>query len=245
MCWWSIISRLFILLLITVLTACSGSPGVKETPLGFDQEEAQSWRRVKFRLQWPDGEDPDFSYHLLIADQILFPVLESHDENISLWRFHRRAARDKAGHQFSFIYYSDGRAESEIKEQINQNPVVSGLKEVGVLKNLLFTHSQKEEATLIEFTSDPDWPLEIQKSWPIFIMGVSHSWLDLIQREQEGTQETSYISIVEMLFYYKQLNERVVDLWGEFGRHAYFHHLNAVFGYSPVYIKETGQWQGF
>jgi hypothetical protein len=218
---------------------------MEETPLVVDQEEAKSWRTVKFRLQWPEGEDLDFSAHLLIADKVLLPVLENHKDDIPLWRFHRRAARDKAGHQFSFIYYSNRQTESKIRGQINQNPIVSGLKDAEVLEKLWFTNSEKNEATLIEFTSDGDWPLEIQQSWPYFIMGVSESWLDLIEREHAVNREVSYRSIAEMLAYYQQLNDRIIDKWGEYGRHAYFHHLNAVYGYTPVYIRESGQWQRF
>jgi hypothetical protein len=240
-----LILRLLILMMVFTLSACSSYPGMVETPLVVDQQEAKVWSRVKFRLQWPEGEDLDFSYHLLIADQILLPVLESNKDDIPLWRFHRRAARDKAGHQFSFIYYSDSQTASKVQAQIDQNPIVSSLKDLDILKKLLFTRSNKDEATLIEFTSDPDWPLEIQQSWPYFIMGVSQSWLGLIEREHSGNQETPYVSIVEMLFYYQQLNDRIVDKWGKFGRHAYLHHLNAVYGYTPVYIRETGQWQGF
>ena len=236
---------ILLLTIASVLPACSSYPAMKETALVVDQEEDETWRRVKFRFRWPEGVDLDFSYHLLIADQILLPVLENHKDDIPLWRFHRRAARDRAGHQFSFIYYSNGYVDRKIRAQINQNPIVSRLKDLEVLEALLFTHSDKNEAALVEFTSDPDWPLEIQQSWPYFIMGVSESWLDLIEREQAQNKEATNRDIVEMLSYYQQLNDRIINKWGEYGRHAYLHHLNAIYGYTPVYIRESGQWQRF
>ena len=62
------------------------------------------WWQFRFKLQWPDGEPPELSRHLLIVDQIIAPVLEEYEEDISLWRFHRRAARDQAGHQLRLIF---------------------------------------------------------------------------------------------------------------------------------------------
>ena len=87
-----LVVRLLILIAVSILSACSSYPGINETPLAVDQEEAKTWWRVKFRLLWPEGEDLDFSYHLLIADQILAPVLEKNKAGITLWRVHRRAS---------------------------------------------------------------------------------------------------------------------------------------------------------
>ncbi len=34
------------------------------------------------------------------------------------------------------------------------------------------------------------------------------------------------------------MNDAVDDMWRQEGRHAFLHHLNAVFGYQPLVIYE-------
>jgi hypothetical protein len=35
------------------------------------------------------------------------------------------------------------------------------------------------------------------------------------------------------------VNDRVSALWRGHGQHVYLHHLNALFGYAPLVIRET------
>jgi hypothetical protein len=35
------------------------------------------------------------------------------------------------------------------------------------------------------------------------------------------------------------VDERVTTLWRDHGQHVYLHHLNALFGYQPLVIRET------
>ena len=53
------------------------------------------------------------------------------------------------------------------------------------------------------------------------------------------------VSSEQMDEYYQQVNEAMNEQWKEYGRHAYFHHLNAMYGYVPVYINESGQYHTF
>ena len=38
----------------------------------------------------------------------------------------------------------------------------------------------------------------------------------------------------DYLAFYKKVEESVTEAWKREGRHAYLHHLNAIFGYEPL-----------
>jgi hypothetical protein len=235
----------FLGIICLVLISCSTGKPSYETDLSLSEKPQSVWSRVKFRLTWPEGEELDFSYDLLIADQILRPINETFGEQIELWRFHRRAARDGAGHQFSFIYYSPLAVSNQIETAVQNSYIVEQLQSKGVLESLIFVSGSKPTSEKIEATSDSQWPIEIQKSWPSFIQGVSQSWLDLIAQEKNKKPGFEMTDIHVMVEYYQDINKSIVDKWGKYGRHAYFHHLNAVFGYSPVYLYESDEWSKF
>ena len=248
--------RLVIAVLILFLSACSYNYSSQETPLQqvsleqIKSNQQELWWRVRFRFHWPEDENLDFSYHLLIADQILKPIIDKHKDQLTLWRFHRRAARDNSGHQFSFIFYTTEEIAGEINNRIEDHSIVNQLKLAKVLEVVRFTNPKKDQASQvesqkIEATSDPIWPIEVQKSWPVFIQGVSQSWLDFIHQEQGDDYSPDFSNIQQMLDFYRGLDQRITDKWGLYGRHAYFHHINGLFGYSPVYIQESNQWYRF
>ena len=90
----------------------------------LDVEQPQNyWWQLRFRLTWPQGESPEFSRHLLIAEQLLLPAIVDHQEQLQLWRFHRRARRDGAGHQFSLIFFADENTAVRINEEITSDPL--------------------------------------------------------------------------------------------------------------------------
>ena len=82
------------------------------------EEPDRFWWQLRFKLVWPEDEAPDFSRHLLIAEQLLLPVLNEYQEEMPLWRFHRRAGRSPAGHQFSLIFYSDAITATKVHEEV-------------------------------------------------------------------------------------------------------------------------------
>jgi hypothetical protein len=100
------------------------------------------------------------------------------------------------------------------------------------------TKLDRNELPTIADTSDAAWPPEIQASWPWFIMGVSQTWLSLIKQvtAEQPIQEPSPEALLD---YYASVNDRVTALWRDYGQHAYLHHLNALFGYEPLVIRET------
>jgi len=195
-----------------------------------------AWWRVKFRIHWPkQDEQPSWPMDVLLAHRIVAPVLAQYRDTIELWRFHRRAGRDGAGHQFSFIFYATPRTAARIYTALQADPLLQQLQSV----KTLYTPTHKDDEPHIESTSDPNWPTVIQKSWPYFIMGVSEMWLDLIDQIIKENPGTADPTLEELEQYYAEVNDAVTLLWRRQGQHAFLHHLNAVFGYEPLLIRET------
>ncbi|GAA4959031.1 hypothetical protein GCM10025791_44900 [Halioxenophilus aromaticivorans] len=74
-----------------------------------------------------------WTYYL--ADQVVEPMLTAMAEPIALWRFHRRAGRDKAGHQFSFMFYTDDGTAQQVFTRLEQHPLAIA-KPAGLYKVL-------------------------------------------------------------------------------------------------------------
>jgi len=47
--------------------------------------------------------------------------------------------------------------------------------------------------------------------------------------------KTSNISEIEK--FYIELEKRLTEIWQRHGSHAFFHHINAIFGYVPLLAK--------
>ena len=90
----------------------------------------------------------------------------------------------------------------------------------------------------IEDTSDSNWSPLLQQSWPYFIMGVSRLWVDLIDRiAVDFSARLDQASTQDKLEIYKEINDIVTGIWQVEGKHAFLHHLNALFGYQPMNIR--------
>ena len=231
------------LIFLVVITGCSffGRNQTREVkafqsdvlPAGY------SWWRARFRLNWPPNTDPVWHMDLYIAHQVILPVLQAHQNDIHLWRFHRRAARDGAGRQFSFLFYAAARTARNIFETLQSDPMIGKMKFAGVIDAVVYDDPVKLTRPEIEDTSDKNWPISIQKAWPYYIMGVSQMWSSLIaQVADDNLKSDPPASIKEIEVFYKQVNETVTDLWQKQGRHAFMHHLNALFGYEPLIYWE-------
>ena len=166
-------------------------------------------------------------------------MLQAQQNDIQLWRFHRRAARDDAGRQFSFLFYAAPLTARNIFETLQSDPMVGKMKFAGVIDATVYDDPARLTRPNIQDTSDKNWPISIQKAWPYYIMGVSQMWLSLIaQVADDSLKGDPPASIEEIEAFYKQVNETVTDLWQKQGRHAFMHHLNAVFGYEPLIYWE-------
>ena len=226
------------------LAACASTIQVDAPPLielvkaSLSAEQAdRAWWQLRFKLIWPEDEYPDFSTHLLIAEQLLLPAITAHEQRLALWRFHRRASRDAAGNQFSLIFYTDEATAAQINDEISMNPLTLWLIDNAMIEKTDFNKHTQHELGLLEQTSDSEWPIEIQRSWPYFIMGASQSWLMLVQETSQEVGLEDTVSHSDLITHYQQVDQAVNAQWAEYGQHAYLHHLNAVFGYQPLRIR--------
>jgi hypothetical protein len=189
------------------------------------------WWYVRFRLDWPEDQEPLWYPDLFIADRVIGPVLDAQQARISLWRFHRRAARDGAGRQFSFIFYTPPAVAREVNAQIAASPALARWQRNGVIAKIIYDDPAKPQRPGIGDTSDKSWSPQMQRAWPYFIMGVSRLWLQLIRAyDHAGDLPRSPKAR------YAAISNKIDTLWRDEGAHALLHHLSAVFGYQQIAI---------
>jgi hypothetical protein len=200
--------------------------------------DGDAWWSIVFRMHWDPEQTPDWYLDALVADQVCAPALVNFGPQISLWRFHRRAADDQSGHRLSLFIYTDSLTADVLFTQIRAASLLQWLESDGRIDSVSMTQVERPELPPIARTSDATWPPELQASWPWFIMGVSQSWLSLI-RQVSAEQPLEDPSPAALLDYYRSVDDQVTALWREYGQHVYLHHLNALFGYQPLIIRET------
>jgi len=207
--------------------------------MGEDSSHAKGWWHVRFHIKWPANSEPSWHIDLLIAGEIVAPALQRYRNSIALWRFHRRAVRDAEGHQFSFAFYSSPETAKKIFSVLRVNPLLKRMKRARIITHDLYDDTGIITAPGTEDTSDRNWAPEIRQSWPFFIMGVCQMWMSLIQHLSEGLRKKQKTSSLEkLLALYENTNESIKTLWREQGCHSLLHHLNAMFGYEPVLVRE-------
>jgi hypothetical protein len=240
------------------MTGCSSLPTVplKDTTAIQQNTVIQSntvvtqngWWTARFAIEWPENTEPRWYMDVFLAQEIVSPILSNFQDRIVLWRFHRRAARDKAGHQFSFIFYASPETAKQISRAFQADKLLKEMKQAGLIIRDSYDNHEELKRPNIEDTSDHNWSSSIQKAWPYYIMGVSHMWLDLINKTEVPTAEKPS-SLQDKVDFYKQISASVTTLWQDEGRHAFLHHLNegrhaflhhlnAIFGYAPISILE-------
>ena len=208
-------------------------------PPPIEIASSDGWWSVRFHVKWPQEEEPSWHADLLIAHKIVAPVLLQYEDRIRLWRFHRRAVRDEAGHRFSFIFYSSADTAFQVFDILRSNALLAEMAYSGRIIEEIYDNPDRITKPRIKDTSDPRWPSAVQKSWPYFIMGVSQMWLNLIAETvaDRPTPETPS-GLDEYEEFYKEVNTTITSLWEDSGRHAFLHHLNALFGYAPITFYE-------
>jgi hypothetical protein len=227
-------------LLVLLLGACA-SPVSKDTPMESAAKAnwpgERSWRHL--RLNFAANPDGRVDWHLdaLAANEVFAPLLDKYRAQIPLWRFHRRAAADAAGHQFSLIIFSNRQIAESIVRAVDNHPTTVALQRAGVLRRLSTELDVAPERKAISATSDPNWSEDLQRSWPWFAMGVSQAWLALLQQQLTAEQPQD---IEQLIQHYASANQAVNGRWREQSAHAYLHHLNALFGYESLTIRGRG-----
>jgi hypothetical protein len=200
----------------------------------------KGWWYARLRIKWPENTAPSWHVDLLIAHRIIAPVLSRYCDNIALWRFHRRAARDAEGHQFSLTFYSSPETAKQIFDELRSDVLLKRMKRAGIIIQDIYDDIKKTSTPNVEDTSDGHWPLPVRRSWPFFIMGVCQMWLSLIVQVTDSMAATQKLSsLPKMLAFYRQADENIKTLWREQGGHSLLHHLNAIFGYEPVLVREA------
>lgn len=227
--------------LLIVCIGCAG-PSVKPAVMPVETVsagESQSWWYVRFQMDWPKGQEPSWYVDPMLARELIRPVLLQYKDQIELWRFHRRAARDRSGHQFSFIFYASQDTAARINATIRSSKRLEELMAAGVLVTVRYDDPTGLPRPGMADTSDRKWSQPLQRSWPYFIMGVSRSWLELVSMFAEQRPDVASPDTVSNLqTLYAEVNEKISQTWKNEGNHAYFHHLNAVYGYQPLYVWE-------
>jgi hypothetical protein len=236
------LASLLAALLFVGLTGCANQPVQPKPNVRPDESRTSHaarhpcWWYVRFRLRWPKGEEPPWYPDLVIADQVIGPILKAEGNHIVLWRFHRRAARDGAGRQFSFIFYASPGMARKVNARIAANPWLAQWQRKGIIETVMYDDPGKPQRLGIGDTSDQAWAPEMQRAWPYYIMGVSRLWLELIREYRQAghlprSPEARYAAI----------NQKIDRLWRDEGGHALLHHLSAVFGYQEVEVvrRET------
>ncbi len=221
---------------VLATAGCSGSSASRDA-LAVDGQGA-GWWTAAFHPVWQPQEAPHWHIDALLADQLLAPLLEEFQADIRLWRFHRRAAPDAAGHRFSFMFYASPRTARVLRERLQKSSLLGSLLETGTLTRWTLRTARSSARPEVGDTSDRHWSASMQAEWPHFIMGVSRTWLGLIQAEVAGRANPSDYSVAELLILYGEADLAVRGIWQQEGGHALLHHLNAVFGYEPVAIGE-------
>ncbi|NNE37834.1 MAG: hypothetical protein HKN08_05965 [Gammaproteobacteria bacterium] len=238
----SLVKRPFVaaLFIIFLVAGCQTLPEAKKQDLIFPQQDLSmtnpGWRSCSFRINWPQESDVRFEVDLLLAHQVIGPILEEYSDSIYRWRFHRRAARDNAGHQFSFIFYSGSDIAAGIIDAVNTSDVKRRLQNSSVIESSTCIPADDSQRLNISDTSDNQWPEPIKRHWPTYIMGVSMTWLSLID-DIVAMSVDDDMNIEQMVDEYASAEEQVTALWSEYGQHAFLHHLNAVFGYESLLIR--------
>ncbi len=224
-------------------SGCSAKRGTSQdlsthnVPPAFKVLENTYWWKCKFRNVRGDDDETDWGLDLLLAHAVVSPVLVEHIDDIPYWRFHRRATRDKTGHQFSFLFYSNPATASAVFSEINQSKVLQGVIDANLVKKVIMDDPDDPKRPSVEDTSDSAWSLDLQENWPSFIMGASSLWLGLIDNFMEDSPE-DFADSLELLEKYREVNDEIAEVWREEGQHALLHHLNAVFGYEPLRIRK-------
>lgn len=206
-------------------------------PPGSTSLDNAYWWHCKFKNVWPDEVEAEGAIDLLLAHAVVQPILSKHIAEIPYWRFHRRAVRDAAGHQFSLLFYSQPAIASAVFSEINQNENLIRAIDAKLVEKVLMNDPNDPQSRNIEDTSDLSWSPELQRNWPAFIMGVSSLWLglidDLMQNSPKNIDDSN-----ELLEQYRKVDAKITEKWKNEGQHALLHHLNAVFGYHPMLIKK-------
>lgn len=195
-----------------------------------------AWYRACFWMPFDEADAPRWAMDLLLADRVAGPAIARHADAIPLWRFHRRAARDVTGHRFSLLFYADAATAEQLFVELEADPLLPTLVTAGYLLGMKRQCAADPFGSGPEASSDHDWDVRLQRTWPYFIMGVSAHWLALIGEvgAEVPLASTAPDALLER---YARIGDEIDAIWRAQGQHAYLHHLSALFGYQPLSVE--------
>ncbi len=203
-------------------------------------KQEHGWWTFKFKIPWPQQSDASWNVDLFIGHKIIGPIITKYEKHFSFWRFHRRAARDDKGHQFSFLFFSTMEVAKQVINEIESNSFTKELLDLNIVETVIPGNTDSNDHPDIQELADPNWSPLVKKTWPHFINGVSQMWLtqinEIAQPNKGNTEDTN---ISSLLGSYNEINKVISSSWREEGRHAYLHHLNAIYGYEPLIIRDV------
>ena len=232
------------LLVAALLAGCAWTtplpPQTTVKPVAAERPGASlGWRTAAFQLDWPEESDPAWHLDLLLAHRVVGPVLGRFADRVALWRFHRRAVRDRIGHQFSFLFYSDAATAARLLAALGDDALLSALEAHGRVRRAVFSDPKQNLQPGVADTGDRSWSEPVRRTWPHFIMGASRMWLGLIEASAAAAGPPPPAEDLERLEdFYRRIDDRVSDIWRQEGGHALLHHLNAIFGYRPLEVHQ-------
>jgi len=193
------------------------------------------WHSFSFKISWPESQEPRWWVDIAILDCIVRDVVSDGTLHVELWRVHRRAARDKNGHEFTFDCFTAPDTAKIVDATIKQDKAFSFLR----TNELLEKYYPGEGRAGMDEISEQTWPPELRKAWPFYINGVSLALLRLIEALKGSTHSFPDIKDADVTTEviersYQDLNRRLGDVWRDYGSSAFLHHMNAVFGYRPL-----------
>lgn len=233
-------SGIFVSILVFCLCSCTSTPvhapdEVSNNVSSHVMNEETYWWYCRFKVSWPEDTGVDLVVDLMLAHAVVGPVLKKYEQDILYWRFHRRAVRDGGGHQFSFIFYTDTEIATRIMTDLRSSELLQQALSENVLERIHFDEPANPTRPNIDDASDKNWSIEIRRNWPAFIMGVSSTWLGLIDDVMTDTPAIGDIS--KLIEQYKQTESTITSMWNSEGLHAFMHHLSAIFGYEQLLIR--------
>lgn len=225
---------IFFVLLLSGLWGCSA---LRTQPADVQVTDSSlpdghGWWYARFRIARPEGEAPHWHIGTLLAGEVVAPVFDTHYRDILVWRVHRRAGNDDHGHVFSFIFYSSPAGAQRIYHAIAANPVLARMREQGRVIHVGFDDVSAITRPDIGDTSDSNWSVPVQKTWPALAMGASRMWLDLVSELAVVHADES-----DLEQRYERVQQDLTSIWATQGQHAILHHLSAIFAYEPLLIK--------
>jgi hypothetical protein len=121
--------------------------------------QTNHWAAIHFHIAWKANTSPAWHVGVLLADRVLRDTVIAYGADLILWRVHRRAAPDEAGHRFSFTFFASPSVIKAITAHITTHPDVKALLAGGLVDRVVISDDHQSD---IGATSDPTWAPELQ-----------------------------------------------------------------------------------